>query len=386
MSGSNAFEEMRQWRHWLHQHPELAFEEHQTSDFVAARLEEFGLAPHRGLAHTGVVASITGNRPGPTQLFRADMDALPIIEANDFAHRSQHAGKMHACGHDGHTSMLLGAAKTLAASRDFPGTVHCLFQPAEERLAGAKVMLDEGLLERFPCDAVYAMHNWPGLATGELAVHDSAVMAATIHLNMTITGHGCHSAMPHLGRDPILAASQLVIALQSLVAREIDPAKTAVVSVTKLHAGEVENAIPDYATLHCDIRYFDPDVGEQLAQRTRDIAQGICAASGVTLSQFDLQFGYPATFNHADHAAHVAQVASAQGLPVQRDRYPSMAAEDFSYLLQQRPGAYVWLGNGPAQTGAGLHNPGYDFNDKLLTIGSQLWVALAQRPHGTAAT
>lgn len=378
-NNSDFHQNIIKWRHWLHQHPELCFKEEQTSDFIASILHQHHIPHHRGLARTGIVATIHGKEEGDTIGLRADIDALPLQELNDFAHKSLHDGKMHACGHDGHTAMLLGAAVHLQQHNDFAGTVHCIFQPAEEGDGGGRVMVEEGLFERFPCKAVYGMHNWPGLEAGTFAVHDRAVMAAVDTLKIRITGKGGHAAMPDQVIDPILTAAQLTTALQSVVSRNVSPLEAAVVSITVIHAGEASNIIPDSVEMKGTLRYFDPEIGDKVKQRIKHLIHHSCEAMGAT-GELDIIAGYPATINTPQHAQECAAAATAlvgEG-GVQRNLPPSMGAEDFSFLLNACQGAYIWIGNGEGQGGCMLHNTHYDFNDDIAALGASYWVQLVQ--------
>lgn len=368
---------LREWRHDFHRHPETAFEEHRTSRRIAKILEQAGIPFVAGLGGgTGIVASLKGSfGDGPSIGLRADIDALDVTENNDFKHASSVPGKMHACGHDGHLTMLLGAACRLAERPDFAGTVHFIFQPAEESEGGGRVMVEEGLFERFPMEAVYGVHNWPGLAIGEAAVHDTAVMAAFDVFTLTLTGNGCHAAMPHLGSDTILAACQLVNQLQGLISRETPAHQTAVLSVTQFHAGDAFNVIPESVELCGTLRCFDEPLRQHLQQRFADVVESIAGLHGLKV-ELSYQPRYPATFNTPAHAQHCAEVL--ERLPgihrVHRDLPPSMASEDFAFMLNERPGAYIWLGNG--EHSAALHNPKYDFNDELTPLGVDYWVEL----------
>ncbi|MEO1767261.1 M20 aminoacylase family protein [Thiobacter aerophilum] len=367
-------------RHELHAHPELAFEEHRTSDLVARVLDTAGIEVHRGLAGTGVVGVLrAGNSPRAIGL-RADMDALPIEEENTFAHRSRHPGRMHACGHDGHTAMLLAAAEHLAATRAFEGTVYFIFQPAEEGEGGARAMIEDGLFTRFPMDAVFGLHNWPGLPVGQFAVHMGPVMAGADQFDITLRGHGAHAAMPQQARDPVLAGAALVQALQALISRECDPLDAAVLSVTRFHAGEAYNVIPAQAVLGGTVRTLRAEVQARLEAAIERVASGIAQAHGMQ-AQVDYRRGYPATINSRREAAFCQEVAAqvVGQAQVQTDLPPSMGAEDFAYMLQEKPGCYVWLGNGPGEGGCTLHNPRYDFNDAALPIGAAYWVRLVER-------
>lgn len=373
-------EEMRLWRRDLHAHPETAYEEFRTADKVAALLSEWGLSVHRGLAGTGVVATLYGNRQGANSIgLRADMDALPLQELNDFAHRSTHPGKMHGCGHDGHTAMLLGAAKYLSQTRDFSGRVVFIFQPAEEGEAGAQRMCEQGLFEQFPVDAVYGMHNWPGLAEGAFAVHEGPVMASMDLFDITIKGHGCHGGMPHKGVDPVAVAGHLITALQTIVSRRMDPLNAAVVSVTQMHGGNAYNVVPDQVTLSGTCRAFSPEVRDQIEAGMRRKVEHLCAAFDAT---GELLFNrvYPSTCNTPSHAEVCHRVCEQLvGTDnVERNLPPSMGAEDFAFMLQERPGAYIWIGNGTDENSHSLHNPHYDFNDRILPLGASYWVSLVQ--------
>ncbi len=363
----------------IHAHPELAFNEHRTAELVASRLEAAGIETHRGIGRTGVVGVIRNGSSSRSIGLRADMDALPMQERNDFAHQSRHAGCMHACGHDGHTTMLLGAAEHLARQRNFDGTVVLIFQPAEEGGGGGREMLEDGLLERFPIDSVYGMHNWPGLPAGHFSVRSGAVMASTDRFDIEIMGQGAHAAMPHLGVDPVSAAAALVQALQTVVSRNVDPLEAAVLSVTKLHAGEAHNVIPDRANLAGTVRALSADVRAQVESAMQRVCAGVGAALGVQVT-LEYRQEYPVTVNTASEAALCAEVAAtvAGAAAVRTDLKPSMGAEDFAYFLQQRPGAYVWLGNGPGEGGCMLHNPHYDFNDEVIPVGVTYWVRLVE--------
>lgn len=370
---------LREWRHEFHRRPETAFEEHRTSARIVEILEDAGIEKVTGLGGgTGVVAWVDGRHGGEHAIgLRADIDALDVHEANDVPHASTTPGKMHACGHDGHTTMLLGAACALAEAPDFAGRVYFIFQPAEENEGGGRVMVEEGLFTRFPMEAIYGVHNWPGLEVGEAAVHDTAVMAAFDVFRVKITGHGCHAAMPHLGKDVVLAACQLVNQLQGIVSRETPAHQTAVLSVTQFHAGDAYNVMPETVELCGTVRCFDPELRDHLETRFRQAIAAMATFHGLE-ADIDYQSRYPATFNTPSHAARCADVLGA--LPdihqVHRDLPPSMASEDFAFMLQQRPGAYIWLGNG--KDSAALHNPHYDFNDALAPIGVTYWTALAR--------
>lgn len=367
-------------RHDIHAHPELGFEEVRTAGVVAAALEGFGIEVHRGIGRTGVVGVIRRGSSDRCIGLRADMDALPINEAGEHSHRSTHAGCMHACGHDGHTAMLLGAAEYLAAQGRFDGTVVLIFQPAEEGRGGASAMIADGFFERFPVQQVFGMHNWPGMPLGRFGVTPGPVMASADRFDITITGHGGHAAMPHLTIDPVVAGAALVSALQSVVSRNTDPLDSAVLTVTRFHAGDAYNVIPHTATLCGTTRALKPEVREATWQRLLRVCDGIAAAYKVRIEARLNEGGYPPTVNTADEAALCREVASALvgagnvdwALP------PSMGAEDFSNFLEHRPGCYVWIGNGPGEGGCTLHNPRYDFNDENLVLGASYWVRLAE--------
>ncbi len=368
-------------RHDLHAHPELAFQEQRTSERVAAFLAAQGIAVHRGLAGTGVVGVLKrGDSPRSIGL-RADMDALPVREQNLFPHRSRHEGRMHACGHDGHTVMLLGAAQHLAAQGDFDGTVVFIFQPAEETDGGARVMIEQGLFEQFPVDAVFGMHNWPGLPAGQFAVHDGPVMACADQFDIVLRGHGAHAAMPHQGRDPLLAGAALVQDLQSVVSRRLDPLDSAVLSITRFFAGgEAYNIIPAEARIGGTVRAFKPEVEDAIEAAMEQICAGTAAAFGVQAT-LDFRRGYPPTLNTPAEAALSREVLFnlVGESNVLVNPAPSMGAEDFSYMLREKPGCYIWIGNGLAEGGCMLHNPLYDFNDAILPLGSSYWVRLVEK-------
>jgi hippurate hydrolase len=363
----------------IHAHPETAFEEQRTSALVVEALSAAGIEVHRGLAGTGVVGVLRSGTRDRAIGLRADMDALPIHEQNPFPHRSHFDGKMHACGHDGHTAMLLGAAEYLAATGNFDGTVYFIFQPAEEGEGGARAMIEDGLFERFPMQAVFGMHNWPGLPAGQFAIMPGPMMASADQFDIVIKGHGAHAAMPHQGADPVAAGSALAQALQTIVSRTLDPLDAAVLSVTRFHAGEAYNVIPDHATLGGTVRAFRPEVQDRVEAAMERICGGIGAAFGVQVS-LDYRRGYPATINTAAEAEICRHVAA--GLvgkeAVRSDLRPSMGAEDFSFMLLEKPGCYVWLGNGLGEGGCMLHNPHYDFNDEVLVLGASYWARLAE--------
>jgi hippurate hydrolase len=371
----------------IHAHPELAFCETRTSGLVARELESCGLEVHRGLAKTGVVGVLRAGGGRRMIGLRADMDALPLIEQNDFPHRSVEHGRMHACGHDGHTAMLLGAARHLARQPDFDGTVVFIFQPAEEAEGGAAAMIADGLFERFPVEAVYGLHNWPDLPAGEMAVHIGPVMAGTCRLGVRVRGRGCHAAMPQHGVDPILAASHLITQLQTIGTRSLSPLDAAVISITQMQAGSAYNIIPDEAFLHGTIRSFNDEVQERIESAVNRLCRGVGESFGASIeATFDRR--YPPTINSAPEARLCQRVAQALlgEDRVATDAPPAMTAEDFSYMLREKPGCYVWLGNGKAgeknaedaSSPCALHNPRYDFNDDVLPIGIAYWTELVR--------
>jgi len=368
----------------IHAHPELAFDEKRTAAKVADYLDGLGLEVHRGIARTGVVAKLSLGSSKRAVGLRADMDALPLTELNTFPHHSTHAGRMHACGHDGHTAMLLGAAEALSKLRNFDGTVYFIFQPAEEHEGGGRVMVEEGLFERFPMDMVFGLHNWPGMPAGSFGVTEGPVMAGTDRFDIEITGRGGHAAMPHQAVDVVLAGSALVQAVQSLVSRNTDPLAAAVVSVTRFHAGHADNVLPESAVLGGTVRTLDAELQDELEEGLRRICRGIEATYRVSI---DLRYerGYPPTVN-APEPSFIARetaravVADAAGdAQVLTGLAPSMGAEDFAYLARVVPACYVWLGNGPGEGGCMLHSPHYDFNDKIIATGIRYWVRLAER-------
>ncbi len=380
--------EIQQIRRDIHAHPELRFQEDRTSDLVAGKLAEWGIEVTRGLGGTGVVGTLRQGNSKRSIGLRADMDALPIQEVNQFAHRSTHAGKMHACGHDGHTAMLLAAARYLAEARPFDGSVHLIFQPAEEGGAGAQRMIDDGLFERFPCDAVFGMHNWPGFKVGQFGVAPGPAMASSNEFEIRITGKGSHAAMPHLGVDPVFVAVQVVNGLQGIVTRVKKPIDAAVLSVTMIHAGEATNVVPDSAFISGTVRTFSDDVTAQIEDHMRRIVQMTAAAYGAE-SHVDFRRNYPPTVNHAAEAEFAATVMDdiVGAGNVVRGLEPTMGSEDFAFMLKVRPGAYVFIGNGEGThraTGHGLgpctlHNASYDFNDELIPLGATYWIRLVEQ-------
>jgi amidohydrolase len=377
---ADSLAELTQIRHDIHAHPELGFEEERTAEIVAAKLKEYGCEVHRGLATTGVVGTIRGGNSLRAIGLRADMDCLPMQELNEFAHRSTHDGKMHACGHDGHTTMLLGAAKYLARTRNFDGTVHFIFQPGEEGHGGGRVMVEQGLFEKFPCDAVFAMHNKPGIPIGSMATKAGPLLAATDRFDIHVKGHGTHAAYPHGGVDPFIASAQIVTALQAIVSRNIDPVDSAVVTIGFMKGGTAYNVIPDEVHIGGTVRSFRPQTQDLIERRMGEIIRGTAAASGAT-AEFRYRRGYPPTINHADEAMFAADVAAeiCGDDKVNRNVAPALGGEDFSYMLQAVPGAMCWLGNGFGEGGCFLHNARYDFNDTALPYGVSFFVRLAER-------
>jgi len=378
-------DDLTAWRRHIHRYPELAYEEIETAEFVAEKLAAWGLDVHRGLATTGVVGTLERGA-GPRVGLRADMDALPIHEANTFEHRSRHDGRMHACGHDGHTAMLLGAARYLAEHGRFQGTIHFIFQPAEEAAGGARVMIDEGLFESFPADAVFGMHNWPGLGVGRFAMRSGPMMASMDCFDVEIRGRGTHGASPQLGIDPVAAAAQVVSALQTIVSRNVDPLEPAVISVTKIHGGDAHNIIPDVVRLGGAIRCFDEALREKLCRRVTEVSKRAGEALGATVA-VDFRSGFPAVVNWPEPTELAASVAMdlVGGPNVDTASLPVMASEDFAFMLKEIPGCYVLIGNGVGDGACMIHNPGYDFNDAILTLGASYWARLAETFLGIAS-
>ena len=373
----------------IHAHPELCFEEVRTADVVAQKLTEWGIPIHRGLGKTGVVGIVKGRDGGASGRaigLRADMDALPMQEFNTFAHASSYPGKMHACGHDGHTAMLLAAAQHFAKHRNFDGTVYLIFQPAEEGGGGARVMIEEGLFEQFPMEAVYGMHNWPGMPVGQFAVSSGPVMASSNEFKITIRGKGGHAALPHTGTDPVPLACGMVQAFQTIISRNKKPVDAGVISVTMIHAGEATNVVPDSVELQGTVRTFTTEVTDLIEKRMRQIAEHHCAAHDATC-EFEFVRNYPPTVNSAPEAEFARKVmASIVGEANVLVQEPTMGAEDFAFMLQAKPGAYCFIANGDGahrEMGHGggpctLHNPSYDFNDDLIPLGATYWVKLAE--------
>ncbi len=373
-------DEMVRWRHDFHQYPELGFEEHRTSAKVAERLRSFGIEVHEGVGGTGVIGLLKCGNGLRAIGLRADMDALTITEENGFPHKSKHDGRMHACGHDGHTTMLLGAAKQLAESQNFDGTVVFIFQPAEEHGRGALAMIKDGLFDRFPVDAIYGIHNMPSLAVGNFAVRAGSIMACEDNFEIMIHGKGGHAALPHLSIDPIMVASEVVLALQSVVSRSLNPIDNAVLSVTDFSVDATRNAIPEKVILRGDTRSFTPEIQDHLETSMERIVSGVCAAHGAQYA-FAYSREFAATINSAEEAAIATDVARVTfgAEKVNADCQPIMASEDFGFMLQHKPGCYLLLGNGgDGPGGCGLHSPHYDFNDDILTTGAEFWVRLVQ--------
>lgn len=373
-------EEMIAWRREIHRYPELAFEETRTSDFVAAKLKEFGIKVHRGFAKTGVVGTIS-NGEGPSIGLRADMDALPLEEKNSFEHASTYPGKMHACGHDGHITMLLGAAKYLATSKDFKGTINFIFQPAEEGYGGGDLMVKEGLFDKFPVDSVYGLHNWPEMPEGFFGIGSGPMMAAADNFDLSIFGSGGHAAMPDKCTDPIVIASHLVTALQTIPSRNTHPVDSTVISVTQIHAGDAYNIIPDSVQMHGTVRTFLPETQSEMPSSMLRVAEGVCTAFGGTCKLNYIK-GYPSTINSVSETeiSTKAAIDLVGEEKIVRNPTPSMVTEDFSYMLQARPGCYIWLGIGPGngEGGSMLHSSSYDFNDDVLPTGAGYWVTLVE--------
>ena len=373
--------EMVEVRHQIHAHPELAFEEHATSDMVAARLKEWGYEVHRGLAGTGVVGTLKRGTGKMRLGIRADMDALPIQETTGLPYASQLPGKMHACGHDGHTAILLAAARSIAQDPQFDGTLNLIFQPAEEGLGGGRVMVEQGLFKLFPCDAIFALHNMPGMPEGQFGFRAGAFMPSSDTVNITVRGKGGHGSAPHLSADPVVAAAHIVVALQTVVSRNVDPREMAVISVGAIHGGEAANVIPQNVTMRLTVRAFNPDIRAMLKQRITDLVQSQAQTLGVQ-ADVDYDWRYPSLINDEASTAFAKQVAldwlGDKG--VIPNLAPLTGSEDFSFMLQECPGCYLIVGNGQGEHhhtgGCMVHNPGYDFNDAILPIAASYWVQL----------
>jgi amidohydrolase len=376
----DCLDELSEIRRDIHAHPELGFTEVRTGDLVAQKLAEYGCEVHRGLATTGVVGTIRRGNSLRAIGLRADMDCLPMQELNDFTHRSQHDGMMHACGHDGHTTMLLGAARYLALTRNFEGTVHFIFQPGEEGYGGGRVMVEEGLFDKFPCDAVFAMHNKPGIPVGHMATKAGPLLAASDRFDIRIRARGGHAAHPHLGTDPFVIGAHIVLALQTIPSRNVDPVDSAVISIGFMRGGSAYNVIPDELHIGGTVRSFRPEVRELLERRIGEVTRGAAALHGAS-AELEYRQGYPPTINHAAEASFAADIAAeiCGEEQVNRNVAPSLGGEDFSYMLQARPGAMAWLGNGPGEGGCYLHNARYDFNDSAIPIGVSFFARLAER-------
>lgn len=378
--------EIQAVRRDIHAHPELCFEEKRTADVIAAKLAEWGIPVHRGLGGTGVVGIVRNGTSSRAVGLRADIDALPMTEHNTFAHASRHAGRMHACGHDGHISMLLAAARHFSQQRAFDGTVYLIFQPAEEGGGGAREMIKDGLFEQFPMEAVFGMHNWPGMEVGKFAVSTGPVMASSNEFRVVVRGKGSHAALPHNGIDPVPVACQIVQAFQTIISRNKKPVDAGVISVTMIHAGEATNVVPDAATLEGTVRTFTVETLDMIETRMEEVARHTAAAFGATC-EFEFRRNYPPTVNHPAETDFARRVmASVVGEANVLAQEPTMGAEDFAYMLQAKPGCYCFIGNGDGahrEAGHGigpcnLHNPNYDFNDELIPLGATYWVRLAE--------
>ncbi|MBV8910011.1 MAG: amidohydrolase [Gammaproteobacteria bacterium] len=370
----------------IHAHPELGYEEQRTAELIANTLSSWGIQVHRGLGGTGVVGVVSHGNAGRAVGLRADIDALPVTEQNTFAHASVNRGRMHACGHDGHIAMLLAAARHLASHRSFDGTVYLIFQPAEEGGAGARAMIKDGLFERFPMEAIFGIHNWPGLAAGQFAVGNGPVFASTSEFRITVRGVGAHAAMPHNGIDPVPIACQMVQAFQTLISRNRPPLEAGVISVTQIHAGEAINVIPGSCELRGTVRTFTVALLDMIEQRMQRVAESICQAFGANC-EFTFTRNYPPTVNHPQETDFVRKLLTGLvGADNVKEFEPTMGAEDFSYFLREKPGCYFVIGNGDgrhrvAGHGSGpcmLHNASYDFNDELIPLGGSMWVRLAE--------
>lgn len=369
------------WRRHLHAHPELTLHEKETSAFVQAKLAELGVPFTAGVGGHGVVATLSRGRSNRSVGLRADMDALPITETTGLSYASSNPGVMHACGHDGHTVSLLGAAALLSKDESWTGTVHLVFQPAEEGGGGAKAMIADGLFERFPMERIFGYHNWPGLAAGTVAVHDGPVMAAGGRVILTVKGHSGHAALPHLTRDPMVAAAHLVLALQTIVSRNVDPLDSAVISIGIIEAGSAANQIPGEVVLRGTMRSLRAVVRDQVEQAIQRVAAGVAQTFGVEI-EAELRRGNPVTLNTPAERDLAAETVTAAGLPLRRDMAPAMTGEDFAWYLEQRPGAFVWIGNGPAEGGRELHNSNYNYNDAILPAAAGFLAGVAKRALG----
>ena len=375
---SQLAQEMRAVRHDIHRHPELGFNEKRTSALIAERLREWGVTVHERIGKTGLVGVLSAGTSDRAIGLRADMDALPIHETSGAPHASTNQGISHSCGHDGHTAMLLCAARYLAQTRRFNGRVHLIFQPAEEGQAGAQAMIDDGLFERFPCAEIYALHNWPSLAAGTVATRPGPMMAAADRFDITVCSAGGHAAQPHLTSDTILCAAQIVTGANTLVARRVDPNASAVLSVTCIHGGSAHNILPSEVRITGTVRTFDPVVQDKIEAALRELVEGTAKAAGCTATIQYVRY-YPATINDADCAKHVLETSRALFGQAHVPDAPAATSEDFAFMLRKVPGAYVWLGQGSSAHAASLHHPSYDFNDDVLATGAALLAALAER-------
>ena len=374
--------EMNEWRHYIHENPEIAYEEHNTSDFIAAKLTEFNIEVHRGLGGTGIVGVIHGKDNGASKKslgIRADIDALPMTEKTNLSYSSKNDGKMHACGHDGHTTMLLGAAKYLAETKNFLGTVYCIFQPAEEGgNAGAKSMIKDGLFSKFNIDSVWGIHNWPGVPVGQAVIHEGFAMAGGDIIVITIEGKGGHAAQPQFSNDPMVSAGLTITALQSCISRQLNPFDQSVLSLTKIEGGSAFNVIPDKVTIGGTLRSTNTDTRNDMLEKIKHAAQGACSVNNCSVN-IEIRPGYPSTINDKKSAIFASSVfENSFGInSLNKEEKPTMTSEDFSYMLQEKPGAYIWLGAG--EKSEKLHSAHYDFNDELLPIGAEYWASLAEK-------
>ena len=374
--------EMNQWRHYIHENPEIAYEEHNTSDFIATKLTEFNIEIHCGLGGTGIVGVIHGKDNGASKRslgIRADIDALPMTEKTNLSYSSKNDGKMHACGHDGHTTMLLGAAKYLAETKNFLGTVYCIFQPAEEGgNAGAKSMIKDGLFSKFNIDSVWGIHNWPGVPVGQAVIHAGFAMAGGDIIVITIEGKGGHAAQPQFSNDPMVSAGLTITALQSCISRQLNPFDQSVLSLTKIEGGSAFNVIPDKVTIGGTLRSTNTDTRNDMLEKIKHAAQGACSVNNCSVN-IEIRPGYPSTINDKKSAIFASSVfENSFGMnSVNKEEKPTMTSEDFSYMLQEKPGAYIWLGAG--EKSEKLHSAHYDFNDELLPIGAEYWASLAEK-------
>ena len=373
---------MNLWRHYIHENPEIAYEEHNTSDFIATKLTEFNIEIHRGLGGTGIVGVIHGKDNGASKKslgIRADIDALPMTEKTNLSYSSKNDGKMHACGHDGHTTMLLGAAKYLAETKNFLGTVYCIFQPAEEGgNAGAKSMIKDGLFSKFNIDSVWGIHNWPGVPVGQAVIHEGFAMAGGDIIVITIEGKGGHAAQPQFSNDPMVSAGLTITALQSCISRQLNPFDQSVLSLTKIEGGSAFNVIPDKVTIGGTLRSTNTDTRNDMLEKIKHAAQGACSVNNCSVN-IEIRPGYPSTINDKKSAIFASSVfENSFGMnSVNKEEKPTMTSEDFSYMLQEKPGAYIWLGAG--EKSEKLHSAHYDFNDELLPIGAEYWASLAEK-------